>query len=390
MRMFITQISNSFKFILCLTLVLFLSNCSDNNDSEVPEPIVEVHNPLENPEDGPAAGNPDDNSPIPAQAGLEDVTNPDNVVGDGTPESCTCNAVVDAVAKGGKITFDCGPDPITITMDRPAKVFNTIGGIPPWQGGEIIPETIIDGGGLVTLSGGGTTRILYMNTCDENQGILHDHCQNQDSPKLTIQNLTFADGNSTGETQYDGGGAIWVRGGRFKAVNCRFFNNICVSTGPDVGGGAIRVFSQYNGQPVYIVNCTFGGEEGYGNVGSNGGAISSILVSWTIINSVFTHNRAIGNGGNPADDNTPGGGSGGAIYNDGNTMTLDIRGSKFENNEVNAFGSAIFFVSNDHSGNIKIDNSVITNNIGGSWYPAYPQISMHADTPIEVTNSIIE
>lgn len=390
MRMFITQISNSFKFILCITLVIFLSNCTDNNDSEIPEPIVEVHNPLENPEDGPAAGNPDDNSPIPAQAGLEDVTNPDNVVGDGTPESCTCNAVVDAVAKGGKITFDCGPDPITITMDRPAKVFNTTGGIPPWQGGEIIPETIIDGGGLVTLSGGGTTRILYMNTCDENQGILHDHCQNQDSPKLTIQNLTFADGNSTGETQYDGGGAIWVRGGRFKAVNCRFFNNICIGTGPDVGGGAITAFSQYEGQPIYIVNCTFGGEEGYGNVGSNGGAISSILVSWTIINSVFTHNRAIGNGGNPADDNTPGGGSGGAIYNDGNTMTLDIRGSKFENNEVNAFGSAIFFVSNDHSGNIKIDNSTITNNIGGSWYPAYPQISMHDDTPIEVTNSIIE
>lgn len=390
MRMFITQISNSFKFILCLTLIIFFSNCSDNNDSEIPVPTVEVHNPLENPEDGPAAGNPDNNSPIPAEAGLEDVTNPDNVVGDGTPASCTCNAVVDAVAKGGKITFDCGPDPITITMDRPAKVFNTIGGIPPWQGGEIIPETIIDGGGLVTLSGGGTTRILYMNTCDENQGILHDHCQNQDSPKLTIQNLTFADGNSTGETLYDGGGAIWVRGGRFKAVNCRFFNNICIGTGPDVGGGAITAFSQYEGQPVYIVNCTFGGEEGYGNVGSNGGAISSILVSWTIINSVFTHNRAIGNGGNPADDNTPGGGSGGAIYNDGNTMTLDIRGSKFENNEVNAFGSAIFFVSNDHSGNIKIDNSVITNNIGGSWYPAYPQISMHADTPIEVTNSIIE
>lgn len=379
MRMFITQISNSFKFILCLTFIFFFSNCSDNNDSEVPEPTVEVHNPLEDPENGPAAGNPDNSSPIPAEAGLEDVTNPDNVVGDGTPASCTCNAVVDAVAKGGKITFDCGPDPITITMDRPAKVVNNAN-----------PDIVIDGGGLVTLSGDGTTRILYMNTCDSDQVWTTDHCQNQDHPRLTIQNLTFSDGNSTGETQYDGGGAIWVRGGRFKAVNCRFFNNICVSTGPDVGGGAIRVFSQYENLPVHIVNCTFGGEEGYGNVGSNGGALSSIGVSWTIINSVFTHNRAIGNGGNPAEDNTPGGGSGGAIYNDGNTMTLDIRGSRFENNEVNAYGSAIFFVSNDHSGNIKIDNSTITNNIGGSWYPAYPQISMHADTPIEVTSSIIE
>lgn len=88
--------------------------------------------------------------------------------------------------------------------------------------------------------------------------------------------------------------------------------------------------------------------------------------------------------------NTPGGGSGGAIYNDGNTMTLSVFGSKIELNEVNAYGSAIFFVSNDHSGNIKIRDSNITNNIGGSWYPVYPQISMNSDTRIEVENSVIE
>ena len=377
MRTIVTQIRSSLNFILFTILITFFLNCSDNNDSL--EPVVEIHNPLENPENGPAAGNPDGNSPIPAEARTEDTTNPDNVVGNGTPESCTCDAVVEAVAQGGKITFNCGPDPVTIVMDRPAKVVNNAN-----------PDIVIDGGGLVTLSGAGNTRILYMNTCDSDQVWTTDHCQNQDHPRLTIQNLTFTDGNSTGETEYDGGGAIWVRGGRFKVVNCRFFNNVCASTGPDLGGGAIRVFSQYQGQPVYIVNSTFGGENGYGNIGSNGGAISSIGVSWTIINSLFSHNQAIGNGGNPAQTDTPGGGSGGAVYNDGNTMTLDIRGSKFEFNEVNAFGSALFFVSNDHSGNIKIDNSVITNNIGGSWYPVYPQISMHGDTPIEVTNSVIE
>jgi len=37
-------------------------------------------------------------------------------------------------------------------------------------------------------------------------------------------------------------------------------------------------------------------------------------------------------------------------------------------------------VSNDHSGDIRIDRSVITNNVGGSWYPTYPQISNHDDT----------
>ena len=127
-----------------------------------------------------------------------------------------------------------------------------------------------------------------------------------------------------------------------------------------------------------------------GNVCSNGGGVSSIGVSWTIINSLFSHNRAIGNGGNPQQAGTPGGGSGGAIYNDGNTMTLSVWGSRIAHNEVNAYGSAIFFVSNNHTGNIVIENSVVTNNVGGSWYPASDDISMHSDTPISVTDSIIE
>src|SRR5690606_31278054 len=169
------------------------------------------------------------------------------------------DAVVEAVARGGIITSDCGPDPITITLDRPAKIVNDTG-----------PEIVIDGGGLVTLSGGGQTRILYMNTCDEAQGWTTSHCDDQDHPRLTVQNLTFIDGNSKAEAEYDGGGAIWARGGRLKIVNSRFFGNACASTGPDVGGGAVRVFDQSEDRPVYVVGSTFGGAEGYGNTGSNG------------------------------------------------------------------------------------------------------------------------
>lgn len=363
------------KVVLLGAFALSYMCCSkDNNGTH-----VDVINPLANPHAGPPAGNPEGKYPIPAEAAPVDVTTPDRVVGNGTPESCTCQAFVDAVAKGGKIVFNCGTNPHTIVMDKPAKIFN-----------DASSDIVIDGKGLITLSGAGKTRILYMNTCDQAQHWTTSHCQNQETPRLTIQNLTFADGNSRGEKQYNGGGAVWVRGGRFKAVNCRFFNNTCDSLGPDVGGGAIRVFSQYNNLPVYLVNCTFGGAEGYGNFGSNGGAISSIGVSWTIINSLFSHNRAIGNGGNPAKGGTPGGGSGGAIYNDGNTMTLSILGSKIEKNKVVQHGSAIFFVTNDHSGNIRIDQSVIRNNTGGSWYPVYPAISMHADTRCDVINSVIQ
>ncbi len=357
-----------------LLLFVFLNACSNDGGTDG----VEVQNPLNNPFDGIPAGNLEGNYPIPSEAGLEDVSNPDTVIGNGTPESCTGQLFIDAVSKGGKIVFDCGQDPVTITLSETAKVFN--------NANEAI---VIDGGGLITLSGNNQTRILYMNTCDQDQVWTTSHCQNQENPKLTVQNITFANGNSKNETEYDGGGAIWVRGGRFKVVNCRFFNNVCAETGPDVGGGAIRVFSQYNNLPVYVVNSTFGGKEGFGNSGSNGGAISSIGVSWTIINSLFSYNTAIGNGGNPSQSGTPGGGSGGAIYNDGNTMTLRVLGSHFEYNNVNDFGAAIFFVSNDHSGDIEINQSTIQNNTGGSWYPSYPGISAHADTPISVTNSVI-
>ena len=324
-------------------------------------------------------GNPDGHCPIPTDAQLEDVSSPTAVIGTGTPDSCTADAFIAAVAAGGIITFNCGPDPATITLTKPAKVFNDKG-----------PKIVIDGGGKVILSGGGTTRILYMNTCDQNQVWTTSHCDNQETPQLTVQNLTFANANSKSETNYDGGGAIYASGGRLKVINSRFLNNVCADTGPDVGGAGIRAFEQYNNLPVYVVNSTFGGSDGAGNVCSNGGGISSIGVSWTILNSLFSYNHAIGNGGNPATSGTPGGGSGGAIYNDGNTMTLSLCGTRIEYNQVKAFGSAIFFVTDDHSSNIVIDSSIITNNIDGSWYPQYPQISEFDDTPTTVTNSTIQ
>jgi hypothetical protein len=67
-----------------------------------------------------------------------------------------------------------------------------------------------DGGGKVTLNGGGVRRILYLDTCDPRQHWTTSHCQDQPEPRLTVQNLAFEDGNSTGQT-YDGegGGAIF-------------------------------------------------------------------------------------------------------------------------------------------------------------------------------------
>ena len=89
---------------------------------------------------------------VPPEARAVDTSHPDRWVGDGTPASCTSGAVVRAVAKGGIIRFRCGPDPVTIVMRRTAKVVNTS------------TRVVLDGGGLVTLSGGGERRILYQDT----------------------------------------------------------------------------------------------------------------------------------------------------------------------------------------------------------------------------------
>jgi hypothetical protein len=270
----------------------------------------------------------------------------DRVVGHGTPASCTSAAVVAAVRAGGVIRFDCGPGPVTIRMNATAKVRNTSA------------RVVLDGGGLITLDGSGRRRILYMDTCDPAQVWTTSHCDDQATPQLVVENIAFAGGNSTGQ-HFDGGGggAIFDRGGRLRIVNSLFTANRCDHYGPDLGGGAVRALSQYHGLPVYVVGSRF-----TDNVCSNGAALSSIGVSWTVLNSRFAGNRATGAGANPARAGSPGGGSGGAIYNDGDRMTLTISGSTFIDNHANEGGGAIFFVSNDRTGTMSIRNSTLTNN----------------------------
>jgi hypothetical protein len=296
------------------------------------------------------------------------------VVGHGTPASCTSAAVVAAVRAGGVIRFDCGPNPFTIRMHATAKVRNTS------------PRVVLDGGGLITLSGGGRRRILYMDTCDRVQVWTTSHCDDQATPQLVVRNIALADGNSTGQ-HFDGGGggAIFDRGGRLRIVNSTFTGNGCDHYGPDLGGGAVRALSQYHGLPVYVVGSRF-----TGNVCSNGAALSSIGVSWTVLNSRFVGNRAIGRGANPARSGSPGGGSGGAIYNDGDRMTLTIVGSTFTDNHANEGGGAIFFVSNDRTGTMSIRHSTLENNPNDVFHtPGLPGIYFLGAHRPTITGSVL-
>jgi hypothetical protein len=338
-----------------------------------------------NPDNGPPAGWSDGHATVPAEGQAEDVSSPTTVIGDGTPASCTGDAFVAAVAKGGVITFDCGPDPITITLTQTAKVFN-----------DTAPKLVIDGGGKVTLSGGGTVRILYMATCDQAQVYPPGpgDCNTNPGVQLVVQNITFVDGSAVGIPEGNnndgGGGAIHAQGGSLKVVNARFFNNLCDPLGSDVGGGAIRKLDYLiapgagPARPVWIVNSTFGGADGYGNSCANGGAISSIGVSWNIYNSLFSYNTAVGTGANSGN-----GGNGGAVYNDGNEIVLNVYSSLMENNHANEGGSAVFFVSNNKTGSITLTDSIFRLNPKGTFetpgLPGFYVIAKDAPTVVNTT-----
>ncbi len=81
---------------------------------------------------------------VPAEAGPESTTGA-TVVGDGTAASCTAAAFETAVQKGGVVTFNCGPDQVTVSLDHEIKLLNNAG--PDGLG-----RRVIDGGSKVVLS----------------------------------------------------------------------------------------------------------------------------------------------------------------------------------------------------------------------------------------------
>lgn len=327
----------------------------------------------------PTVGNPNGHAKAPPAARAVNTSHPNHIVGTGVPTSCTSAAVVRAVAAGGIITFNCGQNPVTITMNATAKVVNTSNLV------------VLDGGGLVTLSGGGKREILYMDTCDQKQVWTTNHCINQQWPELVVQNMTLEDGYSpikqTAGTPYGGGGggAIYAQGGQLKVVDSSFIDNRCYSVGPDLGGAAIRAISQWSSQPVYINSDTF-----QGGRCSNGSGLSSIDSSWDVINSLMTDNAAIGWGANPAKPGTPGGGSGGAIYTDGNNYNVLIEGTAISDNAAREGGAGIFFVVDNNAGTLTIENSTLANNSNGIFgTPGYPGIFFKSTGhPIVIASTI--
>ncbi len=243
---------------------------------------------------------------------LVDTSTPTTVVGTGTPESCTDATFGAAVAKGGVITFDCGPDPATVELASEKVVPND-------------RETVIDGGGKVTLSGGGKTRLLALRDSYEKV-----------TTKLVVQRITLAKGFTTAPPKTKlvdaGGAAIFHLGGTVVAIDARFEENRGPVDGQDVSGGAIT--GQGAGETIVV------GSVLTGNRASNGGAIGALGTAVTVVNSAVVNNVATGVGGNPGD-----GGNGGGLAMDGKGRALTICGSTFGSNVAHAYGGGVFRTS---------------------------------------------
>ncbi|MEZ4366770.1 MAG: right-handed parallel beta-helix repeat-containing protein [Kofleriaceae bacterium] len=254
-----------------------------------------------------------------------DVSNPTTVVGDGAAASCTAAALRAAVAAGGVVTFACGAQPVTIAIDD--TVVATV-------------DTVVDGGGLITLDGGGQRRILLL-----------DSGYDVATPRLVVQGLRFWRGQApaVGDDTAQGGGAIYRDGGSLTVIDSIFDDNGAPGAGQDVAGGAIYAFG---GGDTLVVGSTF-----TGNHASNGGAIGSLNGDLTIVNSTFTDNAATGTGGNPGD-----GGCGGALYQDGRDEITSLCGVTITGSTAGAIGGAVFRVSNDDTGTFSMERSTVDDN----------------------------
>jgi predicted outer membrane repeat protein len=245
------------------------------------------------------------------------------VVGNGTPASCTDAALNTALAGGGTVTFNCGAAPVTIVVIG-SKIIST--------------STTIDGGGLVTLSGGGLYPII-------NSG---------GTIALTLQNLTLTGGQSTGN---NGSALATSPGVTLTMTNVTVNGNGAVGAGDNAvsilgpatiqssnfysnEGGAIAI----SGSSVSISDTTFSNNH---SALFDGAAILLISGTLSVTGSTFSYNTASGAFG------------GGAIFSQG-AATI-VNSTFYGNGHSSHQGGAI--TSSGAGAQLTLANVTISGNV---------------------------
>ena len=254
------------------------------------------------------------------------------VVGTGTPGSCTESALNTSLTGGGNVTFNCGPNPVTILLSASKT---------------IAVNTVMDGGNLVTLDGHSSIRLFGVNA----------------GAVLTLNNLALINGyNATGD-----GGAV-RNDGTLVVNNSRFANNSTVSS---FSGGAIVSYG-----PLTITDSLF--ED---NSAGSGGAIyprwtgGTTLIANSLLRNNHTTNTTNGWGGAmllwdgasvtlvASDVINNSAREGGAAYVTTNS-TLVIKGkSTLRNNTASVVGGGV-----QNSGTLRVDDAEMdgnTTDLGG-------------------------
>ncbi|WP_223787783.1 choice-of-anchor Q domain-containing protein [Marinicella meishanensis] len=260
------------------------------------------------------------------------------VLGNGNPGSVNTTMIQAALNQGGPIRFNVGQAPVVINLT------NTL---------LVTKGAVIDGGGVVTLSGMNQRRLFLLRNT---QNLTYT---------FTVQNMRLINGSipsGSGAAIYRFNEGPW-QALSLEAINVDFANNHAIQVEQDGGGGAIYATGM---DQVLIHNSTFSN-----NSGSNGGAFYALGTDVIrITDSVFDGNHATGNSGNPGN-----GGNAGAIGVDGAERTINVCRSQIINNTAQAFGVGFFSVMYDQQSLSAFTDVLFENNtnaldfgLGGGAY----------------------
>ena len=280
--------------------------------------------------------------PLPARGGA--------IVGNGTPDSCNELALDRALgcnpsgrcSGNGNVTFNCGSGPVTVTVTSLET---------------IVGEAGIDGGGIVTLDGGGKTPLFHV----------------VDGGTLSLANVTIRGGVG------GYGGSVSNSNGTLTVTNCTFSGNSAV-----LGGAIANIEGELS-----VTNSTFTDNSSNGDNGADGGAIYSAgNLDVTVTNSTFSGNSS--NGGNGGGINSTGpltvtnstfsgnsasstaglGGDGGAIANNDPVAAVTLTNCTFSGNSA-VHGGAISWSGNplgSFGHPVTVTNTIFSTSTGGNCY----------------------